>query len=246
MSVGDVNGLTVLLTRAREDAEDWAVDLAARGARTVIFPCIEGQEIRDKATAYKLVAALRDADWLIVSSVRGVRGVAALAGLRAVTNVPIAAVGKTTAAAAKRKLGHVDLIGEGGTIRTLAKRLAECLTHDDRRLIRVVSAGAEKPNRDLEEILQPLGIEVSHIAVYRTLVASAEEPRGDITNMDVDTIFLASPSAVVGLLARAHVPKNVQIITIGPSTTRAAHEAGLHVDGEAAGRNLQGMIEAIP
>ena len=41
MSVGDVNGLTVLLTRAREDAEAWAVDLAERGARAVIFPCIE-------------------------------------------------------------------------------------------------------------------------------------------------------------------------------------------------------------
>jgi uroporphyrinogen-III synthase len=48
------------------------------------------------------------------------------------------------------------------------------------------------------------------------------------------------------LLARTHVPKNVQIITIGPSTTLAAHEAGLHVDGEAAGRDLEGMIEAIP
>ena len=246
MSVGDVNGLTVLLTRAREDAEDWAADLAERGARAVIFPCIEGQEIRDEATAYKLVTALGDADWLIVSSVRGVRGVAALAGLRGVTEVSIAAVGRTTAAAAKQELGHVDLIGEGGTIRTLAKTLAECLTGDDRRLIRVVSAGAEKPNPDLEEVLQPLGIEVSHIAVYRTLVAQAEEPRGDITNMDVDTIFLASPSAVAGLLARTHVPKNVQIITIGPSTTLAAHEAGLHVDGEAAGRDLEGMIEAIP
>ena len=37
MSVGDVNGLTVLLTRAREDAEAWAVDLTERGARAVIF-----------------------------------------------------------------------------------------------------------------------------------------------------------------------------------------------------------------
>ena len=239
MSVGDVNGLTVLLTRAREDAEAWAVDLAERGARAVIFPCIKGQEIRDEATADKLVAALGDADWLVVSSVRGVRGVAALAGLRTVAEVSIAAVGRTTAAAAKQELGHVDLIGEGGTIRTLAKTLAECLTDDDRRLVRVVSAGAEKPNPDFEEVLQPLGIEMSHIAVYRTLVAQAEEPRGDI-------IFLASPSAVAGLLARTHVPKKVQIITIGPSTTRAAHEAGLHVDGEAAGRDLEGMIEAIP
>jgi uroporphyrinogen-III synthase len=212
----------------------------------VIFPCIEGQSIRDEATASKLIATLGEAEWLVVSSVRGVHGVAALAGPRAVANISIAAVGKTTAAAAERALGHVDLVAEGGTVRTLAERLAECFTNEVSRSVRVVTAGAEKPNRDLDEVLEPLGIEVAHIAVYRTLVARTEEPREDIANMNVDAIFLASPSAVVGLLARVHVPKNVQIITIGPSTTRAAQEAGLCVDGEATVRDLKGMIEAIP
>ena len=246
MIVGNVDGLTVLLTRAREDAEVWADGLAARGARAVVFPCLEGQPIRDQVTAAKLVAALRDADWLVVSSVRGVRGVAALAGRRSVANVSIAAVGRATAAAAERELGHVDLIGPGGTVRTLAESLAEGLPNGDSRSIRVVAAGAEKPSRDLEATLEPLGIAVSHVAVYRTVVAPPEEPREDIEGMAVDAIFLASPSAVAGLLARAHVPAGVPIITIGPSTTRAAREAGLRVDGEAVGRDLEGMIEAIP
>lgn len=246
MIVGNVDGLTVLLTRAREDAEVWADGLAARGGRAVVFPCIEGRPIRDQATAAKLVAALHDADWLVVSSVRGVGGVAALAGPRSVVSVSIAAVGRTTADAAERELGRVDLIGPDGTIRTLAESLAERLADSDPRSIRVVGAGAEKPSRDLEATLEPLGIVVSHVAVYRTVVAPAEEPREDIAGMNVDAIFLASPSAVAGLLARAHVPESVPIITIGPSTTRAAREAGLRVDGEATGRDLEGMIEAIP
>jgi len=246
MIVGKVDGLTVLLTRAREDAELWAHRLAARGGRAVVFPCIEGQPIRDQATAAKLVAVLGDADWLVVSSVRGVRGVAALAGPQSVVRVSIAAVGRTTADAAERELGHVDLIGPGGTARTLAESLAERLADADPRSIRVVAAGAETSSRDLERTLEPLGIAVSHVAVYRTVVAAAEEPRQDIASMEVDAIFLASPSAVTGLLARAHVPESVPIITIGPSTTRAAREAGLRVAGEAAGRDLEGMIEAIP
>ncbi len=244
--MGNVDGLTVLLTRAREDAEVWADGLAARGGRAVVFPCIEGRPIRDQATAARLVAALRDADWLIVSSVRGVGGVAALAGPQSVADVSIAAVGRTTADAAERELGHVDLIGPGGTVRTLAESLAKRLSGGDTRSIRVVAAGAEKLSRDLEGTLQPLGIDVSHVAVYRTVVAPAEEPREDIAGMDVDAIFLASPSAVAGLVARARVPESVPIITIGPSTTRAARKAGLRVDGEAAGRDLEGMIEAIP
>ncbi len=251
--MGNVDGLTVLLTRAREDAEVWADGLAARGGRAVVFPCIEGRPIRDRATAAKLVAALRDADWLIVSSVRGVSGVASLAGPQSVADVAIAAVGRTTATAAERELGHVDLVGPGGTVRTLAESLAERLADaapspTDAALgsVGVVAAGAEKPSRDLGATLEPLGIAVSHVAVYRTVVAPAEEPREDIAGMDIDAIFLASPSAVTGLLARAHVPENVPIITIGPSTTRAARAAGLRVDGEAAGRDLDGMIEAIP
>ena len=101
MIVGNVDGLTVLLTRAREDAEVWAHRLAARGGRAVVFPCIEGRPIRDEATVAKLVAVLGDADWLVVSSVRGVRGVAALAGPQSVVRVSIAAVGRPPAAAAE-------------------------------------------------------------------------------------------------------------------------------------------------
>ena len=152
MIVGNVDGLTVLLTRAREDAEVWAHRLAARGGRAVVFPCIEGRPIRDEATVAKLVAVLGDADWLVVSSVRGVRGVAALAGPQSVVRVSIAAVGRTTADAAERELGHVDLIGADGTARTLAESLADRLADADPRSIRIpngrgASRGAARGHR---------------------------------------------------------------------------------------------------
>ena len=51
---------------------------------------------------------------------------------------------------------------------------------------------------------------------------------------------------VTGLLARAVVPAAAHIITIGPSTSAAARDAGLTVHGEAAGRGLEAMIEAMP
>ena len=257
----NIDGLTVLLTRAREDAAVWAEGLAARGARAVVFPCIEPQPIRDAATAAALTAALCGADWRVLSSVRGVHGVAEFAGSRSVADVSIATVGNATAAAADQELGRVDLVAADGTGRDLAEALAQRLvetqarqpiesTEQSRRgddqAVRVVAAGAQGSRRDLDEVLEPLGIEVSRVAVYRTAVARGEGRRESIASMGVDAIFLASPSAVSGLLARARVPEGVGIITIGPSTTRAAREAGLRVDGEACRRDLEGMIEAIP
>ncbi len=246
----DIDGLTVLLTRARDDADAWAEGLAARGARAVVFPCIEIQPIRDDATTDALITALDRADWLVLSSVRGVHGVAEIAGSASVTDVSVAAVGKATAAAAERELGRVDLVAPGGTGRDLAEALAHRIAQlppgEEGHSVRVVAAGAEKPRRDLEEVLEPPGFEVLRVAVYRTVIAQGEAQRKSIASMGIDAIFLASPSAVSGLLAQAHVPEHVDIITIGPSTTRAAREAGLRVDAEASRRDLEGMIEAIP
>jgi uroporphyrinogen-III synthase len=41
------------------------------------------------------------------------------------------------------------------------------------------------------------------------------------------------------------VPGAAHIITIGPSTSAAARDAGLAVHGEAAARSLEAMIEAM-
>jgi len=112
--------------------------------------------------------------------------------------------------------------------------------------VRVVAVGAESPRLDLEKALEPLGVQIVRVAVYRTIPAPVQEPREDLGALGVDTIFLASPSAVTGLLARARVPGDAHIITIGPSTSEAARDAGLDVAGEAAGRGLEAMIEAMP
>jgi uroporphyrinogen-III synthase len=244
--MSSLEGHTILVTRATDDAEAWAVELAARGARAVVFPCIASEPLRDADTERALAEALDGADWLALTSVRGVQGVAEILGARGAGGVAVAAVGDKTATAARRLLGGVDLVAPEETARSLADALAEHV-RDARREgpMRVVVAGAASSRRDLEEHLEPLGVEVRRVTVYRTVVPPPQEPREDLATRGVDTIFLASPSAVAGLLARASVPAGVRIITIGPSTSAAARGAGLRVHGEAAARGLEGMIEAM-
>jgi len=240
------NGRCILVTRGEEDSQQWVAELAARGVRALAFPCITSEAIRDAETAERLGAAIDDADWLVLTSVRGVHGVAELVGARRVENVSIAVVGETTAAAARQVFGRVDLTAPGGTALSLGEALARVLRDSLRAgSTRVVAAGAETSRRDFEDALAPLGVQVQRIAVYRTVPAPVQEPREELAARGIDTIFLASPSAVTGLLARAVVPDAARIITIGPSTSAAARDAGLAVHGEAAGRSLEAMIEAM-
>lgn len=245
--MGDTRGRTVLVTRSADDAQKWAAELSARGARAVVFPCIASEPIRDPDTAAALDDALEGADWLVFTSVRGVHGAAELVGVRRAGSTNIAVVGDATESAARRTLGRVDLVASDSTARSLgvdlARRIRDSLRAESTR---VVAAGAESPRPDLEEALEPLGVHVHRIAVYRTVPAPVQQPPEDLGALGVDTIFLASPSAVTGLLARASVPTAARIITIGPSTSEAARNAGLRVDGEAVGRGLEAMIEAMP
>lgn len=245
--MADVRGCTILVTRGSEDAPAWASELSARGARAVVFPCIACEPIRDTETAAALGAAIDAADWLVLSSVRGVHGVAELVGARRAGSTNIGVVGEATETAARDALGRVDLVASERTARSLGTDLARRIRDSLRaESTMVLTAGAETPRRDLEEVLEPMGVTVRRIAVYRTVPSPAQQPLEDLAALGVDTIFLASPSAVTGLLARARVPGAARIITIGPSTSEAARDAGLRVDAEAAGRGLEAMIEATP
>jgi uroporphyrinogen-III synthase len=60
----------------------------------------------------------------------------------------------------------------------------------------------------------------------------------------VEAIWLASPSAVTGLLNQAELDPRTRVITIGPTTSAAARDAGIVVGAEARCPTFTGMLEA--
>jgi len=241
-----LEGKSILLTRSAEDSARWAERIRSAGARPIVFPCIRCEPIGDETLAKEFRQALDGASWLALTSRRGVLRTQELLQGDLPGNVSVAAVGARTAEAAWSCWGRVDLVAEQGTGRSLAEDLAEwhaaqpagaCTT--------VVVAAAEGGRRGLEEVLEPLGVQVVRFAVYRTVPAAPEDPRKDLASEGVDVILLASPSAVAGLLARADVPASAQLISIGPTTTAAARAAGLQIAGEASRRDLDGLLEVI-
>lgn len=239
-------GKTVLLTREASDCADWAQQLRRLGARAVVFPCLRCEELREPAVADRLRSAVQRCSWLVLTSRRGVTQARSLVAHLEDT-VRVAAVGPSTAAAARRAWGRVELVARGGTARSLANDLAEqflaqpLADHDT-----VVVAAAENASHELEEALTPHGIKVERFALYRTVPAPPSAVREDLAALGIDVIFLASPSAVKGLVSRAEVPATASIVTIGPATSAAARAAGLLVAAQAHRRNLEGLVEVIP
>lgn len=232
------------MTRAAEDAARWLDTLRAEGIDADVLPCLETRVIDSPHTRSELAEALEGARWLALTSARGVEACERLVAGPLAPGVAIAAVGPRTAEAARRAFGRVDLVSEKGEGRDLALRLAERFAEASERG-RVVCASADRARQHLEKILEPCGVEVVRIPVYRTLVAPPREERPLLSKSDADAVLIASPSAVEGLLNQVRVDPGVAIVTIGPTSTAAAREHGLAVVAQAAKPDLPSMLRAL-
>ena len=253
-----MKGERVLITRAAEDCAAWASRLAEAGALPLMLPCIECHPIREPNAKARLAAALPKTVWLVLTSRRGAEAMRDLidnidwspADKEAVAAVRMAVVGPATAAAAAALPGQVELVAPSGTARSLAVALAARLrTHSAGGLPHVrprcLIAVAENAGTIVEETLEPAGADCLRLNVYRTLPAAPATPKKTLSELGADKILLASPSAVTGLVNRLELDASAEILSIGPSTTRAAHAAGLTVTAEAARPSLEGLMEAM-
>jgi len=239
-------GRRVLVTRALDDAIAWATELAQVGAEPVIFPCLSTRPITDTVTAERLRAAVADADWIGVTSRRGVQSAAALLAAPLPARVRVAAVGPATARAASDLWGRNDLVATHSTLEGLtAELLGTTASADPSPGPHLVLAGARSRRRQGVQALLEHGWRVTVVAVYETVPAAPTDRRVDLGAEHLDDILLASPSAVTGLRNLACFPENVRIFTIGPTTTAAARAAGLVVTAEARRPGLDGLLEAM-
>lgn len=248
-----LSGQRVLITRAPEDCAAWAEQLEEAGAVPVILPCIECELIDEPAVRARLATALRDADWVVFTSRRGIdafeRLLAQSDGALLPGRTRVAVVGPATASAALARLGRVDLVAEAGTAESLGKALARLLEEESKdgahAPARILIPVAENAGSVLEDTLLAAGGECTRIDVYRTVPAGATEAKRALSALGADKILLASPTAVTGLLNQIELDTAVEIFTIGPSTTRAAQAAELPVTAEAASPSLKGLMETM-
>ena len=156
-------------------------------------------------------------DWLVLTSATGARELRRRARGAARR---VAVIGRATAEA----FGGADLIARESTQEGLLAELP-------RPAGRVLFAGAEGARRLLIDAL-----DADFVPLYRTRGLRPEK-------LPVaDAVVLASPSAARAL---AQLDAAMPVVSIGPETTSAAEQLGMHVVAEATTHDLEGLISAV-
>ena len=252
----------ILLTRSAEGNKAWAEELAAQSYEAVSLPCLRHHQVDDEDTARHLASLWRPGEWWLFTSPRGVQSTHALLSKTVALHSPnlspdllssgerpkIGAVGPATAEICERLLGGYDLVASPNTGKALAQSLVKRLDAEGQDLKQVVVAAADRGRRDLEEILEPRGVKVERITVYSTAPAArnkGEEPT-NLEDLDLDGVFIASPSAMEGLDALAQIPPSwdVPVVAIGPTTASSLEGRGFRVSVSES-PSLTGMLHTL-
>lgn len=232
----------IVLTRSAEDCESWAASLHERGFKTISLPCITTESLASAPLRIALTDALAEADWLVLTSQRGATALAGLLDRPLPETLRIAVVGSGTARRARALFGRAEFVARTSTAADLANELVEHIEPGEAKL---VLALAENAGDILSDTLAKAGQRCQRFDIYRTIPAAGENVRKTLSDIGGDTVFLASPSAVLGFVNQVEVDAAARLVSIGPSTTAAIERAGLPVHAQAATPSLAGMLAAI-
>ena len=247
-------GQRVVITRPVEQAGSLADRLAALGAGVSVAPAIEIHPLADTTAVDDAIGHLGDYDWLVLTSVNGVRcmfdrmDALGLDG-RSLAGVRLACIGQTTADALAQRFLHADCVPEQYTSESLAAAMTACHTLDGAGvlLLRADIAGKELPS-----VLTDAGAVCDDLPIYRT-VEPATLPVDVVEQFEagaVDWVTFTSTSTVTNLLRllgdrACDLLRDVKLASIGPVTTRTLTNAGLTPTVEAAPHTVPSLVEAM-
>ena len=250
--VGPLAGKRVVVTRAREQASEFAEKLRARGAEPVEFPLIKIVPPSDGYAALDdTIIRVGTYDWLCFASAPAVHAFCdrlARAGkdARAFPTARIAAVGPATAEALRGRGLQVDFQPRTATGLGLADELpGEAFGRN------VLIPRAAEGDEALVDRLTAREAAVDAVVAYENVLdgAGAEEVRARLQSGTIDAVTFTSSSTVknfVSALGGIALTPSVVIAAIGPSTARTAEDLlGRAPDVLAETSTVDGLLSAL-
>lgn len=233
----------ILVTRPEPDAASLRQRLEALGHRVTAAPMLSIE------LAPEAIGNLRGVAALIATSRNGLRALAASPRMPAAVRLPVFAVGKATAAAA-RAMGFATVIEGPGTARALAGVIAKHMKAEDGTLLHLAG---DRLAFDLKTALEAAGFAVRQPMVYRQLPAADFAPPVATAIRDgaVDAVILMSPrtarvyASLVATAGLADGARRAAYVCLSPAV--AAALAGLEpVRTEvAASPGMDSLMDAV-
>lgn len=246
-----LRGSHVLVTRPAGQAGGLGRRLQRLGARVTALPTIRIDDPPDGGPLEEAAARLESYDWVILTSVNGVKRLAAALerlgrGPEPLRSVRIGVIGPATARAV-RALGASPIVMpdsfRGERLAAAVVAAAEDLS-DTRILVpRALEARPVLPDR-----LRAAGAHVDVVAAYATRVN--RDIARELTRLLDDGAFdwlTFTASSTVRAYADIAGPRTggARIAAIGPVTAGTVRELGLPVDAVADTYTSAGLVEAV-
>ena len=245
-------GKRIVNTRALHQAGDLDTLLQQRGAIPLSYPCIAIIPPEDTVPLDSAIqsAATGAFDWMVLTSANTVLSLAqrleALGlSLQNIANFFVAAVGTSTAQAAKQHLGlDVDLIPDKFTASLLATTFKKACG------LRIFLPESDIARSTVAEIVEGYGASVTCVTAYRTITGSGGvDISSQLASGQVDAIVFTSSSTVENFLRRLAAEGGdrnhlygICIACIGPQTAQTAQECGLTVSLVPATHTLEALV----
>lgn len=245
-------GQRVAITRPAAQSRALIAGLRATGAIPIAFPTIRIAPLEDYAACDDALRRLAAYDWVVFTSVNGVR--VALERMKELGLDPVqlnechvAAIGPATAARLRAYDVEVSLRPDEYVAEAIVVALLERGPFDG---LRFLLLRADIAREALREHLVAHGATVDEVPVYRTALGEPGPQEYAEMRAGVDVITFTSSSTVRNFveLLRDEAPAiagRARIACIGPITARTARELGLRVDVVAAEYTVPGLLAAL-
>ncbi|HEX6362278.1 MAG TPA: uroporphyrinogen-III synthase [Albitalea sp.] len=248
-------GRRIVLTRPADQAGDFEERVRALGGEPDVEPAIAIRPPDDTSELDAALARLDDFDWIVFTSANAVhalgdRACALGIGTDHFTTVRLAAVGPLTAAALAAMIRVPDAIARSANAKSLGEEVPVLPG------ARVLMPRGDLADEALPAALRARGAEPHEVIAYRT-VPGEGIPRIIVGLRDgtIDALLFASGSAVrfvADAWRAARAPADPgghralpAVFCIGPSTARAASDAGFPPDGVAPVATQPAMVDAM-
>jgi uroporphyrinogen III methyltransferase / synthase len=243
-------GKQIVVTRAPDQAGDFSARLRSSGADAIEFPVISIQPAEDPGPLDRAIGHLALYDWLIFTSVNGVkffmdrldRSDRDLRSLKA----RICAIGPATRQAIENLHLKVDLMPK----EYVAESVVEAFRSERLQGKRVLLPRAAVARDVIPTEIEKLGAQIDVVEAYRNVIPKDAAARArEIFNAarKPDWITFTSSSTVTNCVAIAgrEALEGIRIASIGPVTSATVRESGLEVDVEAKQFTVDGLLQAI-
>ena len=248
-------GKTIVVTRARVQASELVNSLSALGARCIEIPTIRVIPPRDKKPLVNAVKSLANFDWIVFTSVNGVKHFfdtlyAEKKDVRLLGHLKFACIGPAT----KAELALYGIVSDILPKTYMAESVVEAFSNVEIKGKRVLLPRAKEARTILPEELDRMGAEVVEVTAYETI--SEEIHDNELTRLlaesDVDMVTFTSSSTVKNFKLLVEQKKDiikmgpgVIAACIGPITADTAASLGITPEIVATEYTIPGLVDAI-